>query len=98
MNYPPSFSWNVENPSNTTVYLNVSTSPTIEEIDVINSVDNGTHQRCPSNDDIGRFQRLRGKRLYWRLSADACGSRINSPINHFVVGNESVDPNLCEER
>lgn len=86
---PPSFSW-TPGRNNAAIYLNVSTDPSGRPVDAVNWVDDGTHYYAP--DDVGAFERLRGRRLYWRLAADNNGIRAWTPVRSFVVGETSVDP------
>jgi hypothetical protein len=81
---PPAFSWT---PGANTggIYLNVSTSPTIDPINVINYHDDGSHY---FRDSVEKFKNLIGAKLYWRLIYDG----NPTPVRNFVVGGISVDP------
>ena len=85
---PPSFGWLPGN-NNDAIYLNVSSSPALDPIDVVNWIDDGSHHYTGSVDG---FRSMTGTTLYWRLVADGCGERTMTPVRSFVVGDVSVDP------
>ena len=80
---PPSFSWSPN--GNTDITLDISTSPTMSVIDVLNWKDNGSHYLCG---DVAIFSAYLGQRLYWRVSVPA----QTGPIRSFVAGGVSLDP------
>jgi hypothetical protein len=79
---PISFSWLPVN-NNNDIYLNVSTSPTIATIDVLNWHDDGTHYFTRTS-SLG----IKGQKLYWRVSTQG----VFSPIRSFTIGDISIDP------
>jgi hypothetical protein len=85
---PPSFGWTPGN-NNDAIYLNVSSSPTMDPIDAVNWVDDGSHHYTGSVDG---FRSMVGATLYWRLVADGCGERTMTEVRSFVVGDVSLDP------
>lgn len=85
---PPSFGW-VPGDGNEAIYLNVSTEPDLDPINVVNWADDGLHH---FTGQVDGFRALVGTTLYWRLVADGCGLRAATPVRSFVVGDVSVDP------
>lgn len=86
---PPSFSWS-PGLNNDAIYLNVSTEPSMEPVNVINWIDDGAHYFCAQ--DVSQFEELQGRTLYWRIAADCEGERIWADTRTFIVGEISVDP------
>lgn len=86
---PMAFSW-TPGLNNDAIYLNVSTEPNLEPINVINWADDGSHYFCA--EDVAKFQALKGRTLYWQLVADHNGQRIKTPIRRLTVGDVSLDP------
>ncbi len=79
---PVSFSW-LPTSGNNDIYLNVSTSPTMATVDVVNWHDDGTHYYT-SNPSAANT----GQRLYWRVASQG----VVSPIRSFVIDEMSLDP------
>ena len=85
---PPLLAWEPGS-ANEAIYLNVSTEPDMNPINVINARVDGSPFLLG---EVGKFRQLAGQTLYWQLVADsAFGARIATPIQRFVVGPESLD-------